>query len=110
MLFQGNENQEGRSSVREPQLQISRAMRTGVKLSNNLIKRGGLVQRVAGDGKEDVEEGVVAAEREQHEVEAVDAATVPPPALGVYGSVHHLHTRRIWSSHQVRIWLHIGPL
>ena len=103
MLFQGNENQEGRSSVREPQLQISRAMRTEVKLSNNLIKRGGLVQRVAGDGKEDVEEGVVAAEREQHEVEAVDAATVPPPALGVYGSVHHLRTRRIWSSHQARI-------
>ena len=103
MLFQGNENQEGRSSVRELQLQISRAMRTEVKLSNNLIKRGGLVQRVAGDGKEDVEEGVVAAEREQHEVEAVDAATVPPPALGVYGSVHHLHTRRIWSSHQARI-------
>ena len=93
MLFQGNENQEGRSSVREPQLQISRAMRTEVKLSNNLIKRGGLVQRVAGDGKEDVEEGVVAAEREQHEVEAVDAATVPPPALRVYGSVHHLRTR-----------------
>ena len=103
MLFQGNENQEGRSSVRELQLQISRAMRTEVKLSNNLIKRGGLVQRVAGDGKEDVEEGVVAAEREQHEVEAVDAATVPPPALRVYGSVHHLRTRRIWSSHQARI-------
>ena len=103
MLFQGNENQEGRSSVRELQLQISRAMRTEVKLSNNLIKRGGLVQRVAGDGKEDVEEGVVAAEREQHEVEAVDAATVPPPALRVYGSVHHLHTRQIWSSHQARI-------
>ena len=65
-------------------------MRTELKLSNNLIKRGGLVQRVAGDGKEDVEEGVVPAQGEQHEVETVDAAPVPPPTLRVDGSVHHL--------------------
>ena len=75
-------------------------LRRWIICSTNLIKRGGLVEGVAGDGKEDVEEGVVPAQGEQHEVEAVDAAPVPPPALGVDGSVHHLHRRRAGSASQ----------
>ena len=56
----------------------------------HLIERRCLVQRVTGDGKKDVEECVVPAQGQQHEVEAVDAAPVPPPPLGVDRGVHHL--------------------
>ena len=51
---------------------------------------GRLVERVAGDGEEHVEEGVVAEEGEHHEVEAVDVSVGLAPALGVDGRVHDL--------------------
>ena len=48
----------------------------------HLVEGGGLVEGVAGDGEEDVEEGVVAAEGEEDEVEAVDHAAVIPGGGG----------------------------
>ena len=56
----------------------------------HLIECRCLVQRVAGDSEEHIEEGVVPAQGEQHEVEGVDASPVPPPPLGVNRGVHHL--------------------
>ena len=50
-------------------------------IASYLCKRGGLVQRVAGDGQEDVEEGVVAKQRQQHEVETIDHAPAEPATL-----------------------------
>ena len=51
-----------------------------------------LVERVAGDGQEDVEEGVVAGEGEEDEVDAEleAAAAVLDAAGGLDGSVHYV--------------------
>ena len=59
-------------------------------MDKNLVKSSCLVQGVAGDGEEDVEESVVPAQRQQHEVEAVNTPAMLPPSLRVYRSVHHL--------------------
>ena len=51
---------------------------------------GGLVQGVAGDGEEDVEEGPVPAQQQDHEVDRVDGAPALPTPLRSDGSVHHI--------------------
>ena len=55
-----------------------------------LCERRSLVQRVTGDGQKDVEECVVSAESEHHEVEGVHEAALPWPPLGVDGVIHDL--------------------
>ena len=59
-------------------------------MDKNLVKSSCLVQGVAGDGEEDVEESVVPAQRQQHEVETVNTPAMLPSSLRVYRSVHHL--------------------
>ena len=59
-------------------------------MDKNLVKSSCLVQGVAGDGEEDVEESVVPAQRQQHEVETVNTPAMLPTSLRVYRSVHHL--------------------
>ena len=56
----------------------------------SLCEGRGLVERVAGDGQEDVEQGVISAQGQQHEVQGVDHPAALAAALRVDGRVHHL--------------------
>ena len=49
-----------------------------------------LIERVAGDGQEDVEEGVVTREGEEDKVDGELEAAPGHPARGFDGSVHYI--------------------
>ena len=55
-----------------------------------LCKCSRLVERVTGDGQENVEQRVISAKRKHHKVERVEHAAVVAPTLGIDGGVHHL--------------------
>ena len=49
-----------------------------------------LIERVAGDGQEDVEEGVVTREGQEDKVDGELEAALGHPARGIDGSVHYI--------------------
>ena len=51
---------------------------------------GSLVEGVAGNGQEHVEEGVVSREGEEDKVDGVFGASAGYPARGIDGSVHYI--------------------